>query len=84
MKELVVAAVVVAVVVAAGCDCDEGMITHLRDMQIFMEPGVQVGIWAVSGQHFSIGLPDRPSKGAEGIPKAHCCSLSPLSLGCVW
>lgn len=39
MKELVV----VAAVVAAGCDRDEGMITHLRDLQIFMEPGQCLG-----------------------------------------
>lgn len=75
MKELVVVA---AVVVAAGCDRDRGY-DHTSQRSADLH-----GARAVSGQHFSIGLPDRPSKGAEGIPKAHSCSLSPLSLGCVW
>lgn len=45
----------VAVVVAAGCDCDEVMITDLRDLQIFMEPRVQVGTGQCLGNPLALG-----------------------------
>lgn len=45
----------VAVVVAAGCDCEAGMITDLRDLQIFMEPRVRVGTGQCLGNPLALG-----------------------------